>query len=68
MSRIPSLALLLLTAITLFQQPAVADTYQTLLLNSDAEVFLYGIDDNEVVLENPDLVEQLSLGRGIVEY
>jgi len=53
MSRIPSLALLLLTAITLFQQPAVADTYQTLLLNSDAEVFLYGIDDNEVVLENP---------------
>ena len=53
MSRIPSLALLFLSVITLFQVPAVADTYQTLLLGSDAEVFLYGIDDSKVVLVNP---------------
>jgi PEP-CTERM motif len=53
MSRIPSLALLFISAITLFQLPAVADTYQTLLLGSDAEVFLYGIDDSKVVLVNP---------------
>jgi hypothetical protein len=53
MSRIPSLALLFLSAITLFQLPAVADTYQTLLLGSDAGVFLYGIDDNEVILQQP---------------
>jgi hypothetical protein len=53
MSRIPSLALLFISAITLFQLPAVADTYQTLLLGSDAEIFIYGIDDNEVVLQQP---------------
>ena len=53
MSRIPSLALVILSAITLFQLPAVADTYQVLRLSTDAEIFLYGIDDNEVVLQNP---------------
>ena len=53
MSRIPSLALLTLSAITLFKMPAVADTYQILRLSGDAEIFLYGIDDNEVVLQNP---------------
>jgi hypothetical protein len=53
MSRIPSLALLILSAITLFQLPAVADTYQTLVLGNDAGVFIYGIDDNEVVLQQP---------------
>ena len=53
MSRIPSLALLIFLAITLFQLPAAADTYQTLVLGNDAGVFIYGVDDNEVVLQQP---------------
>jgi hypothetical protein len=53
MDRRPSLALLFISAITLFQQPAVADTYQALVPGSDAGVFLYGIDDNKVALQQP---------------
>jgi hypothetical protein len=54
MRRLPSLALLLvISAMTLFTLPAVADTYQLLLLASDDLTFIYGIDDNEVVLQNP---------------
>ena len=51
MRRLPSLALLIIAVMTAL--PAVADTYQLLRLASDDSVFIYGIDDNEVVLQNP---------------
>ena len=73
MSRTPSLALLFFTTVTLFQLPAVADTYQILQLSTDAKIFPYGIDDNEGqtrgpkgIFNGPDPVADLVAG-GIPE-
>jgi hypothetical protein len=51
MRLIPSLALLVISSVALFKLPAVADTYEVLAIGNGNQLSIYGMDDNEVVLE-----------------